>query len=57
MGGTTDATVERRLIGQVPLGRSGTANEVAAVVGFLVSPDAAYLTGEVIDVDGGWAPD
>lgn len=57
MGGTTDATVERRLVGQLPLGRSGTADEVAAVVGFLVSPDAAYLTGEIIDVDGGWAPD
>lgn len=57
MGGTTDETVERRLVGQLPLGRSGTADEVAAVVGFLVSPDASYLTGEIIDVDGGWVPD
>ncbi|PZF85621.1 SDR family NAD(P)-dependent oxidoreductase [Jiangella anatolica] len=57
MGGTTDATVETRLLGQVPLSRSGTADEVAAVVGFLVSPDASYLTGEIIDVDGGWVPD
>lgn len=57
MGGTTDATVERRLLGQVPLGRSGTADEVAAVVGFLVSPDASYLTGEIVDIDGGWMPD
>ena len=57
MGGTTDKAVEQRLVGQLPLGRSGSADEVAAVVGFLVSSDASYLTGEIIDVDGGWAPD
>ena len=57
MGGTTDEAVERRLVGQLPLSRAGTADEVAAVVGFLVSPDASYLTGEIIDVDGGWVPD
>jgi meso-butanediol dehydrogenase / (S,S)-butanediol dehydrogenase / diacetyl reductase len=37
----------------VPLGRMGTADEVAAVIGFLVGPDASYVTGAVWTVDGG----
>ena len=37
----------------VPLGRFGTANEVAATVRFLASPEAGYITGAVVPVDGG----
>ncbi|MCY3805980.1 MAG: 3-oxoacyl-ACP reductase FabG [bacterium] len=37
----------------VPLGRFGTTAEVAATVCFLVSPEAGYITGAVIPVDGG----
>jgi NAD(P)-dependent dehydrogenase (short-subunit alcohol dehydrogenase family) len=39
----------------VPLGRLGTKRDVANLVMFLASPWAAYLTGAVIPVDGGWS--
>ena len=38
---------------QLPLGRAGDPAEVAAVVSFLLSADASYLTGEIVDVNGG----
>ncbi len=37
----------------VPLGRMGTADEVAAIVCFLLSPEADWITGQIISVDGG----
>jgi 3-oxoacyl-[acyl-carrier protein] reductase len=37
----------------IPLGRFGTPEEVAAAVGFLASPDAAYISGSTIHVNGG----
>ena len=48
----TDAQREAA-IGQIPMSRMGLATEVAAVVGFLASPLAAYVTGETVHVNGG----
>jgi len=44
---------QQAILSQVPLGRYATADEIAAVVRFLASEDAAYITGAVIPVDGG----
>jgi len=45
--------VSRQLLGQIPLGRFGQAEEVARVARFLASDDSSYITGQVIHVDGG----
>jgi len=41
------------LTGQIPMERLGTPQDVAAAVAFLVSPAAAYITGETLHVNGG----
>ncbi len=47
------ADVKETLQKQIPLGRLGTAADIAAAVRFLVSEDAAYITGHVLHVNGG----
>jgi 3-oxoacyl-[acyl-carrier protein] reductase len=44
-----------QLIANIPLGRAGTPEEVAAAVAFLASAEAAYITGATLPVDGGLA--
>lgn len=48
-----DKEVKERLISRIPMGRLGKPEEVAATVCFLASAGAAYITGAVIDVNGG----
>ena len=44
---------EDELKGQIPMKRFGEAEEVANLVGFLASKEASYITGEVININGG----
>src|SRR5215471_13377462 len=52
---TSTLTEQQRkfLIDSAPLGRPGTAEEVAAAIGFLCSSEAGYFTGQILCVDGG----
>ncbi|WP_345575389.1 3-oxoacyl-[acyl-carrier-protein] reductase [Streptomyces prasinosporus] len=48
-------TVAKDALGRIPLARFGAPEEVASLVSYLVSPQAAYITGQVVRIDGGMA--
>ena len=53
--GTTPEAVLARFAADIPLGRFGTAEEVADVAAFLASPRSAYVVGQSVAADGGIA--
>jgi len=53
MTATLSDEFKQNAVKQIPLGRVGTAEDVAAAVAFLASDDSAYITGHVLNVNGG----
>ena len=54
LDGVAPATVEY-MISKIPMGRTGTIEEVAALVHYLASPEASFTTGQCYDISGGRA--
>jgi 3-oxoacyl-[acyl-carrier protein] reductase len=55
MTASLNAEYRAKALEQIPLARFGTADEIARIAVFMVSPTASYITGQVLQVDGGIA--
>jgi 3-oxoacyl-[acyl-carrier protein] reductase len=54
MAASIPESARAEMLKQIPLGRFGDPEEVANVVLFLCSPLASYITGQTIEINGGW---
>lgn len=54
MAATIPEAARAEMLKQIPLSRLGTPEEVANVALFLCSPLASYVSGQTIEVNGGW---
>jgi NAD(P)-dependent dehydrogenase (short-subunit alcohol dehydrogenase family) len=52
-GGWSDERIQS-IVAETPVGRPGSAEDIAAAVAYLASPEASFVTGEVLHVNGGW---
>ncbi len=57
MTGEWSAEKRRSILAQIPVGRLGRPEEVAAAVAFLASDEAGFITGEILDINGGYLMD
>ena len=47
------AEIRQKILSQMPFGRIGTPDEVAGAIEFLCSPSSDFITGQVLQIDGG----
>lgn len=53
MTGVLSEEIQKKIVGQIPLGKIGEGNDIASAVAFLASAEARYITGQTLCVDGG----
>jgi 3-oxoacyl-[acyl-carrier protein] reductase len=41
-------------VAQIPVGRAGKPEDIASAVWYLASPEASFINGEILNVNGGW---
>ena len=53
MTGVLSDQTKEAILSKIPLGKFGESEDIAAAVAFLAAPEAKYITGQVLTVDGG----